>query len=48
MARKTSFTLDDDLYKKLRNIQSKEVVAKKERVSFSSLCAEYIRRGANT
>ncbi len=44
MAKRISVVLDDELVKKLRNIQSKKIIKSKKSVSFSSVINEELRK----
>ncbi len=44
MARRITVVLDDELNKKLRNVQSKKISKSKKSVSFSSVINEELRK----
>jgi len=44
MARRVTVVLDDELVKKLRNVQSKKIAKSKKSVSFSSVINEELRK----
>ncbi len=44
MAKRITVVLDDELVKKLRNIQSKKIIKSKKSVSFSSVINEELRK----
>jgi len=44
MARRVTVVLDDELVKKLRNVQSKKIDKSKKSVSFSSVINEELRK----
>ena len=45
MATRISIMLDDDLQKKLRELQAKMIIRSQESISFSQVVNEIIRRG---
>jgi len=44
MSKRVTIVLDDDLVKKLRTIQSKNIAKSKESVSFSSVINDELRK----
>jgi len=44
MPKRITVVLDDELVKKLRNIQSKKIIKSKKSVSFSSVINEELRK----
>jgi len=44
MAKRITVVLDDELVKKLRNVQSKKIMKSKKSISFSSVINEELRK----
>ncbi|MCE2505861.1 MAG: hypothetical protein J4F36_05220 [Nitrosopumilaceae archaeon] len=44
MTRRVTITMDDELVKKIYNLQSKEILKRKNRVSFSDIVNQELKR----